>query len=350
MKSLNGLGLDAEMAMRLLVFFTVVAFGVCASGVVLAELTSSQETAKSQGIFFYNMRRGSEAEPLLELAARAGDRDSQYFLGELKRSQRFRVDSEARYWYEQAAHQGDVYAMMRLITSSDQNCRILQNCAATTRSPHEWLESALTLGKERAQRGDGEAMFQLYWITQSFYWLEKSAKSGFPEAQLRLASEYSKGKGFFLFHGRRLRAIDGLVTASAEAGYIPAMEALLAKVIRRNNQKAVAYWLEKLTDEGSLVGIVLSSVALAHLSDEFRHPLDLVKAYGLALVATQTERSDYRARANELVAQISEKMTPDQIKSGTAYAENWKASHKPVSDFSPRYEYEFPKLRQQFGG
>lgn len=338
------------MRIRIFGFLMASAFGTFCSGVALAKLTPNQESAKQQGFFLYDMRRSNEAEPLLEVAARAGDRDSQYFLGEVKRKKRFRVDSEARYWYEQAAHQGDIYAMMRLITSSDQNCRIMENCAATTKSPRDWLESALALAKERAQQGDGEAMFQLYWLTRKFYWLKKSAKSGFPEAQLWLAAEYSKGKGFFLFNGKRLQAIDALISAAAEAGYVPAMEALLPKVITRNDHKAMAYWLGKLIDEGSLVGIVLLSSALAHLSEGFRYPLDLVKAYGLALVATQTERAEYRKRADKLVAQISGKMIPDQIKNGTAYAESWRASHKSVSDFSPRYEYEFPELRQKVGG
>ncbi|MEB0040252.1 sel1 repeat family protein, partial [Pseudomonas sp. MH10] len=58
-------------------------FIVCNSA--WAELTPEQEAARVKGVFLYNMDDGYTSKPFLEIAAGAGDGESQYYLAELIR-------------------------------------------------------------------------------------------------------------------------------------------------------------------------------------------------------------------------------------------------------------------------
>lgn len=127
-----------------------------------AQLTPEQEDARIKGMVEYNMLRGFTAEPFLEIAAKAGDAESQYYLAELIRLNKSHINPEAQALYEVAAEKGDIYAMLRLADKAEDLCHIMENCPSDTKTPQQWLEHAHLLATERASNGDAEAMYQLF--------------------------------------------------------------------------------------------------------------------------------------------------------------------------------------------
>ena len=109
----------------LLAFFTM---AVVCSQVALADLTREQLAAKNRGVFLYNLRRTNDAASFLKVAAEAGDRESQFFIGEVIRKRATYTSPESQYWYRLAANQNDVYAMMRLFKVDDAVCVALDEC------------------------------------------------------------------------------------------------------------------------------------------------------------------------------------------------------------------------------
>jgi TPR repeat protein len=65
-----------------------------------------------RGLLLYNQYKPAAAD--LKIAAEAGDAEAQYYLAEELRQQKQYVTAEAQKWYEAAALQGDLYAMLRL--------------------------------------------------------------------------------------------------------------------------------------------------------------------------------------------------------------------------------------------
>jgi TPR repeat protein len=206
-----------------------------------AQLTSEQQDAKEQGVIHFQMKKSNLAAPFLAVAASAGDRDSQYYMGEIERRKVMFMTAEAQQWYEKAAAHGDIYAMLRLASADQTLCILMENCAPHIKSPSEWAAVARSLATERAKCGDGEAMFQLYLLTGDFDWLIKSAKTGFPEGQDWLGVKYREGKGFFLTPGRRAKEVERLFRAAAKAGYVPAMENLFEVLPLKGSEKEVGY-------------------------------------------------------------------------------------------------------------
>ena len=288
----------------------------------------------------YDMQFDAEAAPLLEIAAQAGDSEAQYYMGEIERQKSMFMTPAAQEWYEKAALQGDIYAMLRLATPDDALCKLVKNCALTMKTPKEWTEIARLLGEKRASHDDGEAMFQLYLLTSDFDWLVKSAEAGFPEGQDWLALQYLEGKGFFLIPGKRQSEIERLLLAAAEAGFVPAMKNLRNLLSRRKDLKGVAHWTEVAAQSGDFGAMSSYAAWTAHMPDRVGYPLNMVKAYGLTLLLAQADpgtwRKSYGEKALEEVAAL---MNPEQIEAGKAFAEEWKKTHPPLSRFLPKYGY-----------
>ncbi|ROZ79301.1 sel1 repeat family protein [Pseudomonas neustonica] len=181
----------------------------------LADLTPEQQAARDEGLMLYQQHMGGAAIEPLRVAAEAGDRTAQYFLGETLRLNNMFMTAESRKWYEAAAEQGDLFAMLRLSSSSDL-CHEMGTCG-----PHstDWRSTALALAHERAAQGDVEAMQALFNAGQGLEWLEKAAEGGYAPAQELLAAFYSEGEGWFLLPGRRQAAIEKWYKASAEGGF-----------------------------------------------------------------------------------------------------------------------------------
>lgn len=99
--------------MRLLVLFSAALLLISANQ-ASAELNAEQLHAKQQGIILYNQFKAVSATPLLRIAAEAGDHEAQYYLAESLRQKNSYMNPEAKKWYEMAATQGDLYAMIQL--------------------------------------------------------------------------------------------------------------------------------------------------------------------------------------------------------------------------------------------
>ncbi|MGV8902620.1 MAG: tetratricopeptide repeat protein [Pseudomonas sp.] len=307
-----------------------------------AQLTPAQEEARIKGIFSYNMMRGFTAKPFLEIAAKAGDGDAQYYLAELIRIRKKYITAEAQALYEAAAEKGDIYSMMRLSDKGDDLCHIMENCPPDIKTPQEWLESARSLAKERAAQGDGEAMQQLFMITGHFDWLVKAAESGFPDAQEWLGSLYKEGVGTFLIPGNRKKEIEKWYRASAESGYAPGMSSYADLLQKFGDLKGAGYWTEKAAEAGHFGSMSSYAAWTAHMPDEVGYPLNLVKAYGLTLLMAEADPGrgpSSPGYGGQVLPEVAAKMTPEQIEAGKAYAKEWAKTHPPLSRFPPKYGY-----------
>lgn len=145
------------------------------SGSVFAQLTSEEEAARNKGIVLYKQSDWYDSQPLLEIAAKAGDQKAQYYLAEAIRLSKRYTTQQAKKWYEAAAEQGDLYAMLRLSSGGDL-CRIIGTCDG--KSGEQWQEQALKVARERTQNNDPEAMRVLYILGEGLNWLEKAAETG----------------------------------------------------------------------------------------------------------------------------------------------------------------------------
>ncbi|UUY09556.1 hypothetical protein LRS11_05825 [Pseudomonas sp. J452] len=181
-----------------------------------APLTPMQQSAKERGITLYNQHKAISAEPFLEIAASARDREAQYYLGEALRLNNRHMTKDAHNWYTAAAEQGDLYAMRRLSSTQSDLCIAMGNCPNGLKSPEDWHQKLLSTATPLAEKGDGEAMYLLYHATNEIDWLEKSAVTGYAHAQFWLALRYMEGKKFFLFPWERYEATEDLLRKSAE--------------------------------------------------------------------------------------------------------------------------------------
>ncbi|MEA9976203.1 MULTISPECIES: sel1 repeat family protein [unclassified Pseudomonas] len=307
-----------------------------------AQLTSEQEAARVKGVFLYNMNDGYTSKPFLEIAAKAGDGESQYYLAELIRIRKKYITAEAQALYEAAAEKGDIYAMMRLSNKGDDLCHIMENCPPDIKTPKEWLESARSLAKERAAQGDGEAMQQLFMITGHFDWLIKAAESGFPDAQEWLGSLYKEGVGTFLIPGNREKEIEKWYKASAEGGYPPGMNSYADLLKKHGDRQGYGYWIEQSAKAGHFSAMSGYAAWTAHMPDEVGYPLDLVKAYGLTLLMAEADPGrgpSSPGYGGEVLPEVAAKMTPEQIEAGKAYAKEWAKTHPPLSRFPPKFGF-----------
>jgi hypothetical protein len=315
-------------------------FIVCNSA--WAELTREQEDARVKGVFLYNMNDGYTSKPFLEIAARAGDGESQYYLAELIRLRKKYITPEAQVLYEAAAEKGDIYAMMRLADKGDDLCHIMENCPPDIKTPQQWSESARALAKERVSQGDTEAMYQLFLLTGKFDWLTMAAESGFPRAQYRLGGIYEDGFGTFLIPGNRKKEIEKWYKASAEGGYAPGMSRYADLLQKFGDLQGAGYWTEKAAEAGHFGSMSSYAAWTAHMPDEVGYPLDLVKAYGLTLLMAEADPGrgpSSPGYGGQVLPEVAAKMTPEQIEAGKAYAKEWAKTHPPLSRFPPKYGY-----------
>jgi len=303
----------------------------------MASLAPDQVGAKVKGAFLYNLNRHTDAVPFLKVAAEEGDRESQYFLGEVLRKRATFVDDLSKHWFELAAHQDDVYAMIRLFKTSDEVCKYLNNCAPETRSPKHWRETAHALAMARAEKGDGEAMYQLYLMSGEFDWLIKSAEAGFGEGQYWLSVEYRQGEDFFIVPGSRLKTADKWLVAAANSNYVPAIEKLTTLLAERNDIGGIMYWTERAAKAGGIEATLDLAAWMTDTSDYLKLPLDLVKGYGLMLVVAQAELPSRRGIDERQLKKLERRMKPEQITAGKAFAEEWKKTNAPLSRFPIRY-------------
>lgn len=303
-----------------------------------AQLTSEQRKAKEKGLELYQQSDWYDSQPLLKVAAESGDSTAQYYLAEaIRLSNRYTTD-EARRWYEAAAEQGDLYAMLRL-SSKDDLCNEMGSCAS--KSGKDWREQALKVARERAGNGDSDAMTVLYTANQGPDWLEKAANAGNGFAQKIHAGVYQDGGGWFLIPGSREKAVERWSRASAEGGYAPGMYLYANFLYEKNSSKEeIGHWLKKAAEAGHIDAAGGYALTVAHLPDSYDFPLDLVKAYGITYLISKLQGGGVAPEdARRNLPETAEKMNPEEIESEIAFAKEWKKQHPPLSYFVTAFGY-----------
>ena len=311
---------------------------LCFISTAFADLTPEQQAARERGLVLYQQSDWYDSQPLLLVAAQAGDQQAQYYLAEaIRLSNRYMTD-EARRWYEAAAEQGDLFAMLRLSNSSDL-CHQVGTCGPNA---FDWRSKALDTAYERAEQGDTEAMRALFNAGQGIGWLEKAAEGGDAPAQRLLAGLYRDGEGWFLLPGRRQQAIEKWYRASAEGGF-PLGMMHYANYLDENNgsKEEIAYWIKKAAEAGYITAVSSYAYYLAHMPNAFNYPKDMIAAYGLTYLISRLEGGGFEPdfARRETLPSMAEKMTSEQIEEAKVFAAEWERTHPPLSFFVPVYGY-----------
>ncbi|WP_085707691.1 tetratricopeptide repeat protein [Pseudomonas sp. B35(2017)] len=299
-----------------------------------AALTQEQVIAKEKGLILFNQFKISSALPYLEIASNAGDQDSQYYLGEALRQRNRYMTADARKWYEAAASQGNLYAMVQLGRSSNDLCKTMNNCPESSPPPANWLQEARRFAEPKAEQGDAEAMYIMYEITLNRDWLERSANAGHSIAQFWMAIGDKQGEGFLL-PWKRKESVGNWFKASAEGGNPRAMMEYAAFLYENGGDLEVArHWIKAAAEYGYEGGVTSYGAYLAHAPERFGFELDLIKGYAItSLLKELDEGRSMQSYVEEVLPEIAEKMTPQQIKEAEAFSVQWKKTHPPLSFF-----------------
>ncbi|WP_339527586.1 tetratricopeptide repeat protein [Pseudomonas sp. EL_65y_Pfl2_R96] len=303
------------------------------SSIALAQLSPEQKSAKDQGLIFYNQLKSVSATPFLAIAAEAGDQEAQYFLAESLRKKNHYMNPESQKWYEAAAEQGDLYAMIQLGRNTDDLCKKLENCATEQKAPIEWLKQAQSIAKPKAENGDAESMYIMYELTVDKNWLKRAADAGHPIAQYWMGITEMQGEGFFL-PWQRQESIEKWFKASAEGGYPKGMREYAVILGEKKDMEGYRQWNEKAALTGYASSIFEYGSDLAHEPDLYGYPLDIVKGYALIYLLKELDGGGgMQADVKDQLHKTSSKITSKQIIEAEKFAETWKATHPPVSFF-----------------
>ena len=296
-----------------------------------AELNPEQLHAKRQGIILYNQLKAVSASPLLRIAAEAGDHEAQYYLAESLRQKNTYMNPEAKKWYEMAADQGDLYAMIQLGRVKNDLCKLSDDCPATEKKPSDWLNQASSIAQPKAEDGNAEAMYIMYELTLDTTWLEKAAAKSHQISQYLLAKSYNQGDGFFL-PWKRSEAVEKLFKASAESGYPPSMMEYGALLYEKGDIEGFRHWNEQAALASYATTVYGYGSDLAHEPDTYGFPFDVVKGYALVYTLKELDGGGgLQERVESKLPKIEAKMTAEQIAEGKKFAKEWKATHAPLS-------------------
>ncbi|OQR27465.1 hypothetical protein BWR15_30555 [Pseudomonas sp. T] len=299
-----------------------------------AELGPEQSEAKFHGIVLYSQHKAISAEPYLKIAAKAGDHEAQYYLGEAIRFNKRYMTEEAEKWYTAAANQGDYYAMYQLSGKGSDLCNAMGNCPAGTRTAGEWLLQGRETAKALADKGDAEAMYVLHFLTNKDEWLEKSVAAGYPKAQWYLATMYREGKGLFLLPWKRSEKIHELFKESAEGGYPKSMYEYAGQLQDEGDIDQARSWLKKGAETGYAAMFGEYAVSFSIPGNDWGIPTDYVKSYGLMSLLLELDGGGgMLIFAQGRLPKIAEHLTPEQIEEAKKIGAEWKATHPPLSYF-----------------
>jgi len=293
----------------------------------LSQNSIDLEPVKKQGLFLYHLGRHQEAFPLLKPSAEKGDQESQYCLGDMLREKNFGyLTREAIQWFEHAALQGHLYAMVALTSEHTADCFIYRDCSFAKR----WKAKALEAIEQKANDGNGEAMLLTYYVTNDLNWLSRSAESGFSDAMYRLGREYGKGEGIFLTPNRRQLAADEWIVKAAEGGHLIAINDVVEMKSFQNDLKGVRYWTERGLEGGGFNATARYARWLSDAPTATADSNDLIKAYGLTVLLDEAAPTRWSGRTYRALEEIAAMMTPSQIKAGQLFAEEWVRKHPPL--------------------
>lgn len=300
--------------------------------VLAAQLTPEQRASKIAGLVSYNILNNVLATEQLEGAARAGDPEAQYYLGEIERHKTMFMNPAARSWYVSAAESGDLFAMLRLIYSSG-DILISDKPATHSKISAQWHNTALRQASAKARAGDSEAMLVLYFLEGNLEWLVRSARAGLPESQYKLARVYEIGGGVFSDPSVRSREIRKWLLAAANGNHVPAIRVLIKELKDYERLEAIQW--------------ARNAIRLGDLDTTYEyHDIDMgeehrsVSSYGLlSLIAESDVATGITEKAAKKLAELQNKMTSQQRQAGKTFTEEWKKTHPPLSIFLPKYGY-----------
>ncbi|RVD79974.1 tetratricopeptide repeat protein [Pseudomonas koreensis] len=318
------------MPVKLINYF--IAAIVCIAATPISASKPAHEV--SPGIILYNQFKFDTAFPILEEEARSGSAESQYYLGEALRRRSRYMTPEAQHWYETAAMSGSIYAMVQLGRAQNDLCATMENCPPSQKTQAEWFMEAKKITLPKANNGDPESLYLMYEITFDRTWLEKSANSGYAIAQYWMAIGDRQGEGFFLIPGKREAAVSQWLKAASEGGNPKAMMDYIEILYKNGDLEDVRHWLQVAAETGDQKAISSYGSYLAHAPDQVGYPLDLVKGYALISLLKELDGGGaIQDFVQDTLEEIGAKMTPEQIKSSEAVANEWKDTHPPLSFF-----------------
>lgn len=174
----------------------------------------------------------------------------------------------------------------------------------------------------------------MFRLTGDDMWLEKSAEKGYAFAQYYLGTGYRDGKDFFVLPSSRADTVERLMKASAEGGYPPGMMAYVEVLATKKDYVTLRVWYEKAAESGYASAVFGYGSYLSKNPSELGFPYEPVKAY--ALISTLLELDGgggLQKYAKEMLPEIAEKLTPEQIEQAKQISKEWKATHPPLSYF-----------------
>ncbi|MFG6139168.1 tetratricopeptide repeat protein [Halomonas sp. B23F22_10] len=313
---------------------------------IATALEPEVQAAKEEGMRLYGLGISRETIPYLEPAAKAGDVEAMYYLGEVHRLRHMGLTEEAMNWYLQAAEQGDPYAMLRLFQGGA--------CVAGDECPEDaegWREKALAETLPKAEAGDTDAMLALYHIYrlmddsgEGVEWLEKAAEAGNPEAQTRLGMNIRGGQGWYFLESRRLEAAEEWFRKAAEQGYVPAMSDLAGVLEKQEKPEQAWEWTVKASEHGDVgerFGIGWCYLNPQELNSEAgidmcQNKQDVVLGWAI-LLAMVEETSNHSAQS--AMRRNKDEITSEEIEQAKILAREWVEKEPPLSNFPPRFGY-----------
>ncbi|MCG8906950.1 sel1 repeat family protein [Pseudomonas sp. DP-17] len=302
--------------------------------VLANQLTAEQESAKTRGLTLFNQHKAISAEPFLTIAAKAGDREAQFYLGKAIQFNKHYMTAEAQKWYTAAAEQGDMYSMYQLAYNGNDLCHAMGNCPQGTRTAREWKELLINTATPLTEQGDGEAMYMMYLVTGDLDWLRKPANPGFPFKPYWLAVRYRNNEGFIFPPWERSGRIFELYKEAAEGGYPPAMYRYAVLLRSKGDMSEAREWLKKGAEYGYTSVFVEYAGSLSTPDNSWGLPTDYVKSYGLLSLALELDGGGTsREFAQGELPRIAEHLTPEQIEEAKKIGAEWKATHPPLSFF-----------------
>lgn len=321
-------------AFRALLILTFICSPTLVAETHTSILQNQGDTKQTQGITLYNQLKIDYAIPQLKKEAEAGNVDSQYYLGEALRKRNRYMTPEAHFWYETAANNGSIYAMIQLGRQNDDLCKKMDNCPTGKRSSSEWLNQAKHQTMKEVGTGNPEYLYLMYEITFDRTWLEKSAGAGYALAQYWMAVGDRQGEGFFLVPGKRDEAISKWLKAASEGGNPKAMMDYIEILYKKGDLEGVRHWLQTAAETGDQKAISSYGSFIAHSPDQVGYPLDLVKGYALISLLKELDGGGaIQDFVHDTLEEIASKMTAEQIENSRAVAEQWKSTHPPLSFF-----------------
>tara|TARA_R110000868_G_scaffold57120_1_gene176650 strand:- start:345 stop:1301 length:957 start_codon:yes stop_codon:yes gene_type:complete len=286
------------------------------------------------GFTLYNQNDWINSQEPLRTSAEAGNSDAQYYLAEAIRLSSRYTTEESQKWYEAAAEQGDLYAMIRL-GSTDDLCGSLQKECKKDRK--YWTEKVRKQAKIRANSGDKDAMEVMYYLSGDRKWLEKSSELGNSNASYLMAKQLlsdtrDSDTGKTVLSPKA----EFFLRKAAENENPGAMALLSSKLEREKKFGESKKWLERclLTSHADCV-LRLENIH-RQLTDRYKNldyqPSKTI-AYGILLFRRDALG---KAKTTWILDTFEDELTAEQKAEGEKFFHEWKKTHPPLSFHVPK--------------